>query len=228
MEAHPVVGVVDGPGELAGQRGVHDAVVHVTPGPFRSRQPAFGGQGLGVGVVAHHHLAGLLGRLGDGGGAVLVLGDDVDALGEEALGCFGLFGWVTPVGGVHHIGFDAGVDALRTQLERVDVGDGLGDGKGVDIAQLVGFGGLTGGDASQVHRLVHGTEVRTGVGRNRVGDEVALLHDDHIGVGLGHFQSRVEVTVGGSEDDLGPIGDHLFHHPGGVVVFWHVFGGEDL
>ena len=51
-------------------------------------------------MVADDLDAGGLGGLGDGAGAVLVLGDDVDALADEALGRLGLLGRITPVGGV--------------------------------------------------------------------------------------------------------------------------------
>ena len=122
--------------------GVDDVVVEVAPAHYRAGEPAVGRQLGGVGVVADDIDAGLLGGLGDRRRAVLVLGDDVDALGEQAARGLRLLGRVAPVRRVDEVRLGVGVDRLGAELEGVDVGDRLGDREGVDVAELVRLGRL--------------------------------------------------------------------------------------
>ena len=179
-------------------------------------------------MVADDERPGVLCRLGDRRGAVLVLGEHVDVLAEQALGRLGLRRGITPAGRVDHVGLGVRVDRRRAQLERVDVRDRLGDREGVDVAELVRLGRRSGEDAGQVDRLVHRAEVGAEVRRHLALDGAALVHDDDVGVLLGDGERGVEVAVAGGEDDLRALVDHALHDPGRLVGLGHVLGGEHL
>ena len=131
LEADPEVAVVLATRELAGQDRLDDVGVHRAPVPLGAGDPALGGKLRRVGVVADRHGAGRLGGLDDRLGAVLVLGDDVDALVRASVAASACVAGVAPVGGEDDGRRGLRVHRLRTRLEGVDVGERLRDREGV-------------------------------------------------------------------------------------------------
>jgi hypothetical protein len=218
--------VPDGFGfEGAIPHGVHHFFVVRAPVPDGGAQVGLGRKGRHIGVVPDGIHPFFLGRF-LGAGRILVLGDDIRADVQQALGGFFFRGRIIPGFGPDDPHLGVGVHGLGTQGKGIDAPDDFRDGESGHVTQGIGFRHGAGHHAGQVAGLIHPTEVVAHIGG---GFEPRAVHEDRLGKLLGHFQHGVHVAEAGGKNQVIVFAGHVEHDALGVGAFGNGFhiGGRN-